>query len=688
MSVSYFRVQEVELLQEANPLVTIRTPIPFGEVRVEHVRPAVRQLVDEARERIDAIARCPEPRTYANTLGALDAATEELDYASSVVQHLENVISSPELRQAWNEAQPLVSEFYSRIPLHSGLWAALKAYQTTEDAKSLTGVRARFLTKTIDSFRRHGADLDEAGKKRLAEIDVELSVVCTQFAQSVLDATAKFEYVIESEDGLAGLPAAAAAAARESAQAREMQGWRFTLQQPSYLAVMTYLDDDAVREHFYRAYNRRAAEDNAGRVVKILALRREKARLLGFNDFADFALKERMAKSGGHALRFLRELESQTKGAFQLENKALEAFRAKRTADPRPLQPWEIGYWSEKQRASEYDFDEEELRPYFPLGQVLDGMFELVHRLYGIRVAEAPGKPVWHPEVKYYEIRDADGALLAGFYADWFPRETKRGGAWMGSFLTGKTVDGVWHPHIGVMCGNVTPPLNDRPALLSHRDVETVFHEFGHLLHHSLSRVDVRSLAGTNVAWDFVELPSQIMENWCWERASLDLFARHWKTGELVPEPLFQKIVRARNFRSANGQMRQLGFGVVDLALHTLYEPERDGAVLEYANRILQDFSGATFPEGYAMIAAFTHLFGDPVGYGAGYYSYKWAEVLDADAFTRFKKEGIFNRETGLAFRHEILEKGDSEDPADLFRNFMRRDPDPGALLRRLGLVD
>jgi oligopeptidase A len=300
---------------------------------------------------------------------------------------------------------------------------------------------------------------------------------------------------------------------------------------------------------------------------------------------------------------------------------------------------------------------------------------------------EAPGKPVWHPDVKYYDIRDADGALLAGFYADWFPRETKRGGAWMGSFLTGKTEDGVWHPHIGVMCGNVTPPLNDRPALLSHRDVETVFHEFGHLLHHSLSRVDVRSLAGTNVAWDFVELPSQIMENWCWERASLDLFARHWKTGELVPEPLFQKVVRARNFRSANGQMRQLGFAIVDLSLHTLYEPEHDGTVLEYANRVLQDFSSATFPEGYAMIAAFTHLFGDPVGYGAGYYSYKWAEVLDADAFTRFQKEGIFNRETGLAFRHDILEKGDSEDPADLFRSFMGRDPDPGALMRRLGLL-
>jgi oligopeptidase A len=681
MSVSYLRVLEV------NPLVEIRTPIPFGEVQIEHVRPAIRRLVEEAQERIEVIATCPEPRTYQNTLGALDAATEKLDYASSVIQHLENVVSTPELRQAWNEVQPLVSEFYSRIPLHAGLWAALKEYEATSDAKSLTGVRGRFLKKTIDSFRRHGADLDEAGKKRLAEIDVELSVICTKFAQSVLDATAQFEYIVDNEEGLAGLPSAAAAAARESAQARGKQGWRFSLQQPSYLAVMTYLDDNAVREHFYRAYNRRAAGENPERVLKILELRREKARLLGFKDFADFALAERMAKSGGRALSFLRELQAQTEGAFQLENKALEAFRTERTGDSRRLEPWEVGYWAEKQRASEYDYDEEELRPYFPLESVLAGLFDLVNKLYGIQVVEAPGKPVWHPDVKYYDIRDADGALLAGFYADWFPRETKRGGAWMGSFLSGKRVDGVWHPHLGVMCGNVTPPLNDRPALLSHRDVETVFHEFGHLLHHSLSRVEVRSLAGTNVAWDFVELPSQIMENWCWERASLDLFARHWKTGELVPEPLFQKVIRARNFRSANGQMRQLGFATVDLSLHTLYEPERDGPVLEYANRVLQDFSAATFPEGYAMIAAFTHLFGDPVGYGAGYYSYKWAEVLDADAFTRFQSEGIFNRETGLAFRQNILEKGDSEDPAELFRQFMGREPDPGALLRRLGLM-
>ena len=378
--------------------------------------------MEEAQQRIEAIASCQEPRTYANTLGALDSVTEELDYASSVIQHLENVVSTPELREAWNEAQPLVSEFYSRIPLHAGLWTALKDYEATADAKSLIGVRARFLKKTIDSFRRHGAELAAEGKKRLAEIDVELAVICTRFAQSVLDATAQFEYFIENEQDLAGLPAAASAAARQAAEAHGKQGWRFTLQQPSYLAVMTYLDDNKVREHFYRSYNRRAAEENSERVAKILELRREKARLLGFKDFADFALTERMAKNGAKALAFLRELQAHTVGAFQRESEALEAFRAQRTGDLRRLEPWEVGYWAEKQRSSEYDYDEEELRPYFPLESVLAGLFELVHRLYGIQVVESPGQPVWHPDVKYYEIRDAGGALLAGFYADWFPR--------------------------------------------------------------------------------------------------------------------------------------------------------------------------------------------------------------------------------------------------------------------------
>jgi oligopeptidase A len=312
-------------------------------------------------------------------------------------------------------------------------------------------------------------------------------------------------------------------------------------------------------------------------------------------------------------------------------------------------------------------------------------MFELVRRLYGVEVSEVHGVPVWHPEVKVYSICERDGSLLGTFYADWHPRDSKRGGAWMDAFITG---DGRTKPHAGLMCGNMTPALGGRPALLTHREVETVFHEFGHLLHHLLSRVELRGLAGTNVAWDFVELPSQIMENWCWERESLDLFARHWETGESIPEALFSKMKRARTFRGANAQMRQLGFGTVDLSLHIEYELSRDGEPVAYANRILAGFAAAPLPPDYAMLAGFTHLFADPVGYGAGYYSYKWAEVLDADAFTRFRREGLFNPATGGDFRTHILEKGDSEDPAELFRRFMGRNPDLNPLLERLGLLE
>ncbi len=667
-----------------NPLLQIQFPVPFDRIRPEHVEPAVDRLLAAAQAALDKLIASSEPWTYENTMAALDAFTEPLDYAISVVRHLEAVATCPELRAAYNAVQPKASAFYSSLPLNEGLWKVIKEYAGSAEAGVLSGARRRFLTKTVDNFRRHGADLDPAGKERLKKMDVELATLTMKFGENVLDSTNEFELLITGENQLAGLPPTAVAAARASAASKNREGWRFTLQAPSYTAVLTYLDDAAIREQVYRADMTRAVReprDNRPLMARILELRREKARLLGFADFADFVLHDRMAHTGQRAQDFLEDLRQKTEPRFNEENDELRAFSEKER-----LEPWDIAYFAEKLRAKLYDFDEEMLRPYFPLERVVSGMFRIFGQVFGIEVREEPGVVAWDPQVKTYSVRDATtGALLGSFYADWYPRENKRGGAWMDALITGYPPAG--RPHLGLICGNLTPPVDGKPALLTHREAETIFHEFGHLLHHLLSGVEVRSLAGTSVAWDFVELPSQILQNWCWERASLDLFARHWQTGELVPEDLFQKMRRARTFRAANAQMRQLGFGFVDLALHREYLPERDGEVLAYSRRILERFSPAPLPADHAMIAGFTHLFASPVGYGAGYYSYKWAEVLDADAFTRFQVAGVTSPEVGGEFREKILARGDSEDPAELYRSFMGRDPDPNALLERAGLV-
>jgi oligopeptidase A len=571
------------------------------------------------------------------------------------------------------------------VPLNAGLWTAIKAFAVTEEAQALTGAKARFLKKTVDYFRRHGADLEPAGKTRLNEIDVELAQITTKFSENVLDATNEYELVVTNEEQIAGLPPSAVALARESAAAKGRDGWRFTLQAPSYLAVMTYLDDRDIRRDVYRAYNTRAsggAHDNSKNIIRILELRRQKAQLLGYRDFADLVLEDRMAHDGATAQAFIEDLRAKTQPQFERENRELREFSGMES-----LEPCVVPYYAEKQRKALYDFDEEVLRPYFPLDRVVAGMFEIFGRVLGIRVTEEAGAPVWNPDARYFAIRDEGGQQIGGFYTDWFPRENKRQGAWMDVLITGLPSVDPNAPHLGLICGNLTPPIGDKPALLTHRDVETIFHEFGHLLHHCLSRVEVRTLSGTSVAWDFVELPSQIMENWCWERESLDLFARHYETGEPIPEELFQKLRRARTFRAANGQMRQLSFAFVDLALHREYSPERDGDAIAYGRRVMQPFSAAPLPQDHAMMAGFTHLFASPVGYGAGYYSYKWAEVLDADAFTRFRTEGIFNEKTGREYRDIILARGDSDDPAELYRRFMGRDPDPQALLERAGLL-
>jgi oligopeptidase A len=673
-----------------NPLIGIKFRVPFDQIRAEHVLPAVRHLIAEAQDRLEQLAGPASLRTFENTMEPLDALTEPLDYATHIIRHLESAATYPELRAAYNEAQPEVSAFHSAIPLHAGLWRALKEYSASKETPSLDGTRARFLERTLAEFRRHGADLDPAGKQQLEELDVELAKLTTRFSQNVVDSTNAFELLIEDPARLAGLPESAIEAARENARSRGHEGWRFTLQGPSYAAVMSYLDDGATRECVYRAFNTRAASgewNNVPLMLRILELRRAKATLLGFPDYAAFVLEDRMAKTGERAQAFLDELKRKTESHFQRETKDLAAFRRELEGPRAPaLEPWDVGYYSEKLRQARFEFSEEDLRPYFPLDRVVEGLFELVHRLFGVRVVEESGIPAWDPQTKYFRILDENGTLLGAFYTDWYPRENKRGGAWMDALITGYPVDGRFQPHLGLMCGNVNPPVGGKPALLTHRDVETVFHEFGHLLHHCLSRVPVRSLAGTHVPWDFVELPSQIMENWCWEREALDLFACHWETGQAIPEDLFAKMKRARTFRAATGQMRQLSFGFLDLALHRTYSPEKDGDLLAYCRRILADFAPAPLPAGYAMIAAFTHLFADPVGYAAGYYSYKWSEVLDADAFTRFRSEGIFNPQTGRAFKEAILSKGNSRDPEELFRAFMGRNPDASALLERLGL--
>jgi oligopeptidase A len=668
-----------------NPLLDIDDDIPFDRIRAEHVRPAVERLLDDARAEIARLSAGSGPRTYEGTLGALERATERLEVAMTVVGHLEAVSTTDALREAYNEMRPRVSELFSSIPLDAGLWRALNELTATEEARTLDPTRARFLKKTLDDFRRHGAELDSDGKRRLSAIDVELSKLTTRFAQNVLDATNAFELFVDDEEGLAGLPESAVALARQDAQSRGRTGYRFTLQAPSVMPLLTYLDDVDIRERVWRAFSARASSgehDNRELIRKILELRREKARLLRFETFADLVLEDRMAGSGDKARSFVDGLRDRTRPWFERERTELLDFRREHEGREAEMMPWDVAYWSEKMRRARYDFDDEELRPYFPLESVLRGLFATVERLYGVTIEPRPEAPTWHDAVRAFEM--LDGRRLGTFYVDPFPRDDKQGGAWMNGLVSSVPPN----PQVGVFCANVSPPVGDRPALLRHTEVKTMFHEFGHLMHHMLNEVTVRSLGGAHVAWDFVELPSQIMENWCWEREALDLFAHHYETGAPIPDDLFEKMVRARTFRAASMQMRQLGFAAVDLALHVDFDPESDADPIALAREILAQHSATPLPDDYAMICSFSHLFAGPVAYASGYYSYKWAEVLDADAFTRFETEGVFDRRVGDAFREHVLSRGDSRDPMELYVAFMGREPSLEPLMARQGLTD
>ena len=683
----------------ANPFLDPAFTIHWSLHTPDQIESAIEAAIADGQAAIDTIAALPlADVTFDNTFLALEQAGELLNQAWGRVGHLQSVADSPDLRTAHNAMLPKVSAFSARIPLNPDLWLRLKTFAESPAAASVTGVHRRLLDETVADFIQAGADLPAEQRARLEALQGELAEVTQKYSENVLDATNAWQLLIEDESRLRGLPANAIAAARRSATSKnlgtdEKPVWRFTLHYPSLEPVMLYAEDEELRREVWTASSAVGSAEphaNAPLVQRILALRQEKAALLGKADFADLVLQRRMARTGGTALAFIEDMQTRCADAFVRENAELEAFKAAQAGGPAgPLKPWELGYWAEKLRKSRYDFDDEALRPYLPMDRVIPGMFELVSRIFGLRItAHAAGEvEVWHPEVNYYDVHDEAGRHLGSFYADWHPRESKRGGAWMGYLVTGgPRADGTRAPHLGYICGNLTPPAGDKPALLTHREVETIFHEFGHLLHHLLGEVPVKSLNGVNVAWDFVELPSQIMENWCWERDSLDLFARHHETGEAIPAELFAKMTAARNFRSANATMRQVQFAKMDLILHRRAPDFVDGDLEAKVRAIIADTMIPTEPAARPIVNRFTHLFADPVGYGAGYYSYKWAEVLEADAFTRFKKEGIFNRETGAAFVEHVLSKGNSEAPAVLFRRFMGRDPDPQALLERCGL--
>ena len=693
-----------------HPFLQDTFQIPWSSLTPDRVKPDIGKALADARQAVDTVAAAEEPLDYAKTFRALEDALEPLNHAWGKVSHLETVCNSPELRDAYNAMLPEVSDFFAGIPLHAGLWGVLKRFGESAEAETLSPAKRRHVAETLAEFREAGADLPDAQKEHARAIQNRLATLTQKFSENVLDATHAWEKVVTDERLLAGLPESALAAAREDARAKghgsdDAPAWRFTLQAPSLLPVLTYAENDELRREVWEAHQaigREPPYDNAALVREILELRHEFAGLIGKKDFADLVTERRMVGSGKAALDFTRRLHGKTRDAFRAEREALRTFKAESTGgSAEPLEPWESAYWAERWRRARFDFDEEALRPYFPINAVIDGLFDLAHRVFRLRIearpTAGPGETpaegaveVWHPDVRFYDMFDETDAHIGSFYADWHPRESKRGGAWMNTLLTGERDPTVARPeaHLGLICGNLTPSVGGRPALLTHREVETIFHEFGHLLHHLCGNAEVKSLNGVNVPWDFVELPSQLMENWCWRREGLDCFARHHETGDPIPEALFAKMLGARNHMRASMTMRQLSFGELDLGLHMDWptlepRPDLDPFVEERVADYTPEYRTRPKPNTFQ----FHHLFSDPTGYAAGYYSYKWAEVLDADAFTRFLEEGVLNPEVGREFRERILARGNTEDPARLFRDFMGRDPDPDALLRRDGLL-
>ncbi len=676
---------------DENPLLNLSGLPPFSRIRPEHVEPAIDRLLAEGREQIAALLDQGAPYTWDNLIEPLERLDDRIGRAWSPVSHMNSVVDSEPLRAAYNACLPKLSDYATEIGQNERLQAAYQAVADGDEA--LDHAQRKLLENALRDFHLSGVDLPEAEKARFKEISQALSQLTTKYSENLLDATHAWSKLITDVEQLAGLPESALDLARQTAEQRGEEGWLLTLEFPSYLPVMNYADDRELRRELYEAFATRASDqgphagkwDNTAIMEQILALRHEQARLLGFANYAERSLARKMARSCEQVTGFLAELAQKARSQAKRELAELQQF-AREHHGVDELAAWDIGYYAEKLRQHRYDITQEQLKPYFPEDRVINGMFEVVQQLYGIQISETEGVDTWHPDVRFFEIRDADRQLRGQFYLDLYARPHKRGGAWMDGCIDRMFNAECDQLPVAFLTCNFSPPVGDKPALFTHDEVETLFHEFGHGLHHLLTRIDYPGVAGINgVAWDAVELPSQFMENWCWEREALMQISGHYETGEPIPDELYEKMKAAKNFQSAMQMVRQLEFGLFDFRIHQEYDPDRGGRIYEILHQVREQVAVVRPPEWNRFAHGFSHIFAG--GYAAGYYSYKWAEVLSADAFSLFEERGIFDRATGEAFLHNILEQGGSRDAMELFVAFRGREPRIEPLLRHSGIA-
>jgi oligopeptidase A len=677
----------------SNPLLELDGLPPFSHIKPEHVKPAVDQLLAESRRLVEQLLEQNSCYTWDNLVEPLETMDDRINRAWSPVGHMNAVVNSDALRETYNDCLPVLSEYGTEMGQHEGLYKAFRQIAEGDEYARLDTAQKKVIDNALRDFRLSGIELGQDARNRYKEILQKLSQLSSQYSDNVLDATNAWHKQISDETLLAGLPESARSLAKQTATQRGLEGWVFTLEFPSYYPVMTYADNRDLREELYSAYVTRASEqgpnagqwDNSSIMEEILALRHETALLLGFNNYAERSLATKMAESTEQVTGFLNDLAERSRPAAVRELQEVRDFaRALDNSDD--LQAWDIPYYSEKLRQKKYAISQEELKPYFPEPRVVEGLFLIVERLYGLQIETVEGVDTWHEDVHFYRIRDAAGDVRGEFYLDLYARQHKRGGAWMDECISRRdTRKGLQIPVAYLTC-NFSPPIGDQPALFTHDEVITLFHEFGHGLHHMLTQINYSGVSGiSGVAWDAVELPSQFMENWCWDREALDLFSGHFESGEKIPDEMYQRMQQAKNYQSAMQMMRQLEFASFDFRMHRDYDPARGARIHSTLNRVREEIAVMQPPAFNRFENSFTHIFGG--GYAAGYYSYKWAEVLSADAFSAFEETGIFNRDTGNKFLNSVLEQGGSREPMELFIEFRGREPTIDALLRHSGLA-